>query len=114
MNTREFSEEVLEVLRRDGWVQGLLHSLGGSHCIQGAALVVGQSLGLACFTGGSSFSVDDHPDGPCLYARWADELRDLLPIGKVTLLVPLSSWNDDPTTSYEDIELLLKRHINGD
>lgn len=84
--TQEVSQRALDDLRRRGWAQGA----GSGVCILMAAMAV--------------------PAFRPLKHRWMIEVGALLPPGHTNLI----HYNDDPHTTFEDIELLLKRHAHGD
>lgn len=91
-DTQQYSEEVLDILRTEGWVQGRTQTPAG-RCLVGASLAVWKNY--------HALDVDTG-----IWERWQSELMDLLG-GQW-----MSVFNDDPATTFEDVALLLKRHIH--
>lgn len=102
MNTEEYSAAVLEVLRTEGWIQGASRSEEG-YCLMGASGLLRQQGQMV----GSELA-------------WYSELIGLL--GQPLFVEPdtqawsggLAEFNDHPSTTLEDVELLLKRHMAGE
>lgn len=98
-DTRKVSEAVLDLLAEKGWIKGQ-YSNNEGFCLLGAASRLGRSSGR---------------DTDLRRAhQWATELRALLPPSPDLFRDRIVNFNDDPFTSYEDVVLLLKRHIHGD
>lgn len=116
--SRDVSAAALAVLVERGWHQGgYLDFASGAVCMEGAGL-------LAI---GSTITIDDKGrfTVTCgvvsremwgLYLDWHRALcRRLFQAGVVNGATPnqITAYNDDPTTTYEDVVLLLKRHQEG-
>lgn len=92
MTPSQFSERVLEILDRQGWCQGRLQDKQGRLCLLGAGMVVGR--------------IDDVVS----LALWFSTL-DLLLTESDYPHHDVISFNNDPHTTFEDVQLILKRSI---
>lgn len=68
------SNQILNVLERDGWCQGHSTNVAGQHCIRGAADIVGMpavSLASACVVNGSDMLAffNDRPETTFVHVR---------------------------------------------
>lgn len=98
MKTSELLVRSLKVLRERGWGQHSYVNADGSVCALGAGVI---AQGRVVFNG----PLLDKCDERYLF-RIRDALVPFVPDGQV-----VSCFNDDPSTSYEDIELMFKHAI---
>lgn len=111
MNTAELSEAALVQLQTHGWTQGQAVDGAGRLCLLGAAHAALQcpvsSKGLMKDPAQARAWVVWHQDYAELLSNWGYELSLLAKS-------PLTTFNDTPGRSYEDVALLLKAHAAGD
>jgi hypothetical protein len=95
------------LLHKDGWTQRNLHD-GSGHCLLGAyARVTGQGDVLS----EAELDLDLFPDSLYWQARRELILRDEVGDATDDTVAAIANFNDNPDTTFEDIDLIIKRAI---
>lgn len=90
MNVQDYARETRGVLEKKGWCQGMFEDTQGHLCLMGAInAVIGSANGVTVNT---------------LRDDQIEIVREL----SHRLGLPPSMWNDDPSTTLEDVMLILK------
>jgi hypothetical protein len=94
--------QALDILDQRGWSQGMMEDAEGRVCILGAC-------NLAAFGNAFGAPCDDTPEADAAYEAeqviWGQVAREV--VG--SRLGAVGPWNDDPTTTVDDVKQALRR-----